>query len=127
MPLGTVDYIPLIPLVSLSVIYWIRDRYLYNRVPDQWWTGTRVQLQVLVFLYPCWVFLSWTTGLQARRKEGTSLLTTTGTHLCGHLSTVAILNDSFYQTRQQIVAMFIGLLISYLWTVYNITAFSDEC
>ena len=122
------DFLPLWPLLSLSLIYWVRDRYLFNRVPGKWYVATKVQLQVLLFVYPVWVFLQWTTGIQSRRGQAISLFTTTGSHLAGHLATVAILNDSFLQSKQQIISMMIGLSIAYLWTVFNMTAFySDEC
>jgi hypothetical protein len=119
------DTLPLLPLATLAFVYWVRDRYLFNRVGSRWWTATRVQIQILLFVYPLWTFLHWVSGLQARRRSPLAILTTTGSHLTGHLSTVALLNDSFLQTRQQITSMLIGLVISYMWTVYNMTAFSE--
>lgn len=118
------EFISLIPLVLLSIIYWFRDRYLFNRSPGVWWKATRVQTQVLVFLYPFWIFLTWTTGLQYRNNLTYALVSTTGSQVVGHLTSTGILNDSFLQTRQQVVSSVFGLMIAYVWTVYNHLTFS---
>lgn len=114
----------LAPLVLLSVIYWFRDRYLFNRSPGVWWNASRVQMQVLVFLYPVWIFLTWTTGLQYAGNIWLALVSTTGSQLVAHFTRTGILNDSFLQTRQQVVSFVFGLIIAYSWTVYNHLTFS---
>ena len=118
------ELIPLVPLVLLSVIYWFRDRYLFNRTPDAWWSATRVQTQVLVLLYPIWIFLTWTTGLQYRTSLTFALVSTTGSQMVSHLTSTGILNDSFLQTRQQVVSSVFGFIIAYTWTIYNHLTFS---
>tara|TARA_B110001452_G_scaffold258754_1_gene254325 strand:- start:650 stop:1084 length:435 start_codon:yes stop_codon:yes gene_type:complete len=121
------DYILLIPLVCLSLVYWIRDRYMFNRTPVVWWRASTVQWKVLVFLYPTWVFLNWCESLQYRHHIGIALISATGSHIANHISSIAMLNDSFLQTRQQFVSSAFGLLISYVWTTYNHVTFSVVC
>ena len=124
MSLRVVEVVPLIPLTFVAVIRWIRDRNLYNRTSG--WAATRVQLKALFLLYPVWVFLTWTTALQFRRNVGFALISTTGSQLVEHITTISLLNDSFLQTKQQVISSIFGLIIAYLWTVYNFMAFSIE-
>jgi hypothetical protein len=124
MPISRDELASLVPLTALSVIKWFRDRYLYNRTRGAWWTASRVQAQVLVLLYPVWIFLTWTTGLQYRRGIAFALVSTTGSQVVEHLTSIALLNDSFLQTRQQVVSSAFGLIIAYTWTIYNQMAFS---
>ena len=122
--LDRADFVPLIPLTLLSVIKWFRDRYLYNRSQDAWWKASRVQVQVLLFLYPVWIFLVWSLGIQYQVNIGYALISTTGMQIVEHLTATGLLNDSFLQTRQQIVSSVFGLMIAYTWTVYNYMAIS---
>ena len=41
-----------------------------------------------------------------------------------HLTSTGLLNDSFLQTRQQVVSSVFGLMIAYTWTIYNYMAIS---
>ena len=122
--LDRADFVPLIPLTLLSVIKWFRDRYLYNRSQDAWWKASRVQVQVLLFLYPVWIFLVWSLGIQYQVNIGYALISTTGMQIVEHLTATGLLNDSFLQTKQQIVSSVFGLMIAYTWTVYNYMAIS---
>ena len=124
MSLERKDLIPLIPLTVLSVIKWFRDRYLYNRTQGEWWKASRVQVQVLFLLYPIWIFLAWSLGLQYRNSMGFAIISTTGMQIVEHLTSTGLLNDSFLQTRQQVVSSVFGLMIAYTWTIYNYMAIS---
>ena len=126
MPLESNEVISLVPILSLAVVYWWRDRYRFNRTPERWYTATRTQIQILMFVYPVWVYLQWIQNLQIRRRSGMAFVTTLGTLICGHYSTVGILNDSLRQTQQQFVSFVIGLGIYYTWTVVNFLSFASE-
>ena len=95
------------------------------RTPKKWYTATRTQIQILVFVYPVWVYLQWIQNLQIRRKSGMAFVTTLGRLICGHYSTVGILNDSLRQTQQQFVSFVIGLGIYYTWTVVHVLSFGN--
>lgn len=119
MEVSLTEIISLIPLLLLAIIYWIRDKYLYNRGDGTWYRFTNTQIKVILFAYPSWVFLEWTGGLQTSRTQSLlAILTTTGKHVVGHYTTIGMLNDTFRMTQQQFVSMFIGLFISYTWTVF---------
>ena len=76
----------LLPLVGLSLVYWWRDRYFFNRSHE---VG-RVQRIVLVFMYPVWAFLEWTNGLQITRRSWYYIaLGTPGRTLIAHYTSSA--------------------------------------
>lgn len=119
MPLTTNEYVSLVPLGGLAIVYWLRDKYMYNRAEHSWHSSTPVQLKVLLIGSPLWVFLGWTLGLQTNRVHiPAALLTTVGQHIVGHYSVIGILNDSFYMTYQQLVSLFLGIGISCIWTTF---------
>lgn len=108
----------LLALTSLSIIYFVRDIYVFNRAPDKLCKFTRTQLQVLL-LYPLWTFLEWVGGIQTNRRDIVPLLfTTVAKHGVGFYTTVGILNDSFKITQQQFGGFFISLLITYIWGIF---------
>lgn len=111
------DYLSLAPIFGISLLYWLRDRYLYNRADGGWRQFSHTQLYVLAFAYPSWIFLTWTLGMQTSRSQvGAAFITTTGLNVVGHYTVIGILNDSFRMTRQQFVGLLLGLLIQYTWT-----------
>ena len=106
----------LLPLLTLSVVYWLRDVFLYNRIA-QWSVVT--QLWVILFFYPIWIFLGWLLGVQIRRGDVfSSVFTTLGQQAAGYYTVLGVLNDSFDMTGQQLASFFFGLLISTVWTAY---------
>ena len=85
MPLTTNEYVSLAPLGGLAVVYWLRDKYMYNRANNSWYSSTSVQLKVLLIGSPIWIFLGWTLGLQTNRVQiPGAFLTTIGQHIVGH-------------------------------------------
>ena len=124
MPITNTDLVSLVPLTTLTLIKWFRDRYLYNRSHGVWWKASRVQMQILVLLYPIWIFLTWTMNLQIRSSLSLALVTTTGCQVLEHMTSTGLLNDTFFQTRQQIVSSVFGLMIAYTYTVYHYMAIS---
>lgn len=121
----TTEYASLIPLAVVSVIYWFRDLYRYDRM-SRHCTVTRTQSTV-AFLYPIWAFLTWTRGLQTNRGHvDAAFITTTGEYIVGYYTVVGILNDSFMLTRQQALSFPLGLLIAYIWTIFSLVIFLPQ-
>ena len=119
MVIAPAEFLALAPLSLLAVVYWMRDKYLYNRVGSAWYSTTAVQRSTLFFVYPVWVFLEWSTGLQANRGEvALALFSTTGKFVIGHYTVIAVLNDSFLMTLPQFLSMGLGLVLAYVWTLY---------
>ena len=127
MPLTTNEYVSIIPLGGLAVVYWLRDKYMYNRANNTWYSSTSPQLKVLLIGSPLWIFLGWSLGLQTNRVQiPAAFLTTIGQHIVGHYSVIGILNDSFCMTRQQLVSLFLGLGISCIWTTFWLVVSSSD-
>ena len=127
MVISTNEYLSTIPLTILAATYWLRDKFLYNRVGESWYSMSIIQKKVLFFIYPTWIFMEWVTGLQSNRGEiGLALVSTTGKFIVGHYTIVGVLNDSFCMTRTQLYSMFLGLLLSYTWTVFYATLVSGR-
>lgn len=121
------EIISIAPLGALSIIYWLRDKYMFNRQTGRWYRSSRTQLYILVFAYPVWVFLSWTLGLQTSRGQvAASLITTTGKYTVGHYTIISLLNDSFVHSHQQFVSFFLGLVIAYIWTIFWLLTTADS-
>ena len=115
----------LLALTSLSIIYYIRDIYVFNRAPERICRFSRVQIQV-IFLYPLWTFLEWVGGIQTNRRDLVPLMFTTfAKHGVGFFTTVSILNDNFKITKQQFGGYFISLLITYIWAVFWLLTTED--
>ena len=115
----------LLALISLSIIYYIRDIYVFNRAPQQFCRFSRVQIQV-IFLYPLWTFLEWVGGIQTNRRDIVPLVFTTfAKHGVGFFTTVSILNDNFKITKQQFGGYFISLIITYIWAAFWLLTTED--
>lgn len=124
MAISLSEYQALIPLASLSGVYWLRDRYRFNRARGA--TST-AQWSVLFVLSPLWVFLEWTSGLQVSRRNWWLIGTATiGRTLVGHYATVVILNDGYVQTRQQVFSFLVTLLITYMWAILSVLMFAHD-
>ena len=127
------ELLALIPLSGLAIVYWIRDQYLYNKSKNVC-LFSNAQLKVLL-LYPFWIFSEFARGVQTTEGNYICLMSTLSSFILGHYTTVAIVNDSFYMSRQQIYSIFWGLVIAYTWTGYQLLQFSrdnkvysvDEC
>ena len=93
-------------------------------MPGWWWVATPTQWKALLLLYPFWVYLEWSTAWHIRHNSGLAFFSTTGSYVAAHLATIAILNDSFYQSRQQLLSMLFGLGVQHMWTLHQYLAFS---
>jgi len=119
-----IEFITLVPLIALSIVYWVRDKYRYNRAGEKWYNITRSQAYVLL-LYPLWIFFGWLLGLQTKRGHvAIAFVSTLGQNIVGYYTVIGVLNDSFRITQQQFVSFFLGLFIAFLstsfWVILNI-------
>jgi len=118
------EWLALAPLAAVSVIYWVRDRYRYNRALGG---VTRTQWRVLLLANPPWLLMYWTLSLQINRGHVVpALLTTAGQYVAAYFSVVGMLNDSFHLSRQQLTAFGIGLVIQYIWTSFYLLTFRSH-
>lgn len=116
------ELLAVIPLSVLALVYWIRDQYLYNKSRNVC-VFSEAQLKVLI-VYPFWVFSEFAKGVQTSEGNYIVLITTLSSFILGHYTTVAIVNDSFYMSKQQLYSMFWGFVIAYTWTGYSLLQFS---
>ena len=113
----------LIPLASLGGVYWLRDKYAYNRAEEK---TTVTQWKVLFGMYPVAIFLEWMAGLSTSRGRSFYLFTSgVGRSLAWHYTHIPIINDSFTHTVQQFKSIFISIVIIYVWAVFGILVFSS--
>lgn len=114
----TLEFVALLPISALAVVYWLRNLYMFNR--GLLFGGCRVsraQLISLALMLFVWTVVVWCEHLQVSRLSSTSFVSAIGRHVLAHMAAVTVYNDSIYQTRQQLVAFLLGVPISYLWTV----------
>lgn len=120
----------ILPLFLLSVSYWLRDRFLYNRVPTTISDVSMTQWRTLLLFTPFFVFLQWILSEQIVRGELLlAMLTTVGTTFISHFYLLGILNDAFEQTPQQMKGLIFNMFIQFLWTFLRTIVYSksDEC
>tara|TARA_B110001450_G_scaffold185157_2_gene173207 strand:+ start:7851 stop:8294 length:444 start_codon:yes stop_codon:yes gene_type:complete len=116
----------LIPYTALSIVYWVRDRYTFNR-GGGWESVTLTQWQVLFFWYPLWGFTEWVHGMQISRNSWWYIgFGTVGRTWIGHVTTVAILNDGYAQSRQQVQGYFVTLILAYIWALVGTLLYSQD-
>lgn len=121
------EWAGLVPLSVLALVYWMRDKYVYNRVQAAWYRPTSTQLKTLVLVYPLWAFMEWTYGMQVARGDTLFVFATVaGRTVVGFYTTIGVLNDGFDITLHQLYGFFLALLISYVWAVFGVLVFSRE-
>ena len=125
MPITYEEWMGLVLTLLLVMIYWIKDRLLYNRADKGLREATMIQFQVLFLLAPLWIFSTFVKGLQQARGQPIALLTKAGTHIVSHYSTVGILNDSSRcrGSRSQASA---SASSTVMWTIYALLMFGSE-
>jgi hypothetical protein len=124
MPISPSEWQSLLPYSFVGVVYWFRDRYVYNRGGKK---VTSVQWTVLFLLYPLWAWMEWTYGMQISRNDWWYIgLGTVPRTWVGHLTTVFVLNNSYRQTWQQLQGFLVSLLIAYGWALVGTLLYSQQ-
>jgi hypothetical protein len=120
----------ILPLFLLSVSYWLRDRFLYNRVTTKISEVSMTQWRTLLLFTPFFVFLQWILSEQILKGELLlALMTTIGTTFVSHFYLLGILNDAFEQTPQQMKGLMFNVFIQFLWTTLRTIVYArgGEC
>ena len=115
------EWLALVPLVLLAVVYWFRDLYRYNRALGRC-TFSPMQLRVLALYLP-WVLGQFARDLQVSRGDFLALATTLGVTIVGHYTAIGVLNESFLMSGQQIIGLGLQVVIQHGWTLYSLILF----
>lgn len=121
------ELLALLPLLLLAVLYIGRDILMFNRLQSggKCVKFTNCQLQVAFILYPIWVFLTWIENLAQKREDYAivAIMNIVTTYV-GWWTKVALFNDKFESSRQQVFSLGFSFALSALWRVTNILIFS---
>lgn len=119
----------LLPIVLLAGFYLISNVLFCNRLCMVGWMPglTRTQGLTAVLLYPTWIALTWVQNLATVRGD-VLVLVASGfvSTIAGWASGVAVFNDEFRASRQQVASLVPTLIINALWLWNNYIVFSQE-
>tara|TARA_B100002051_G_scaffold128672_1_gene122332 strand:+ start:197 stop:580 length:384 start_codon:yes stop_codon:yes gene_type:complete len=116
----------ILPLFLIASLHWVRDRYLYNRTPKRLQDTTSTQWYTLLAYTPVWVFLQLVESVQILRNEVVlAFATTVALRVVSHYFTLGIVNDTFLQSRQQLIGLLFSVLVGVLWTSVRLITFSS--
>ena len=114
---GVSQWLAVLPLMLLGLLYWVRDRLRFNRADR---VVSRVQWYSLS-LNMLWVFARWSQNIHVYQGDVVSAMLTAplGFTLL-YVSQLIVLNDTVYLTQQQMYSFFLGLFMEYLWTGFSV-------
>ena len=116
------------PIIGLALVYICRDILLFNRLLYKGWCVqlTSTQFKIALVFYPIWIYIVWVENLSQKRENYTVVISLNITNtLVGWWTTVAIFNDNFIVSRQQMGSLIFTFILNALWRVMNILMFSD--
>tara|TARA_B100001540_G_scaffold177861_1_gene156933 strand:- start:263 stop:637 length:375 start_codon:yes stop_codon:yes gene_type:complete len=120
----TNEFLALLPISLLGFTIFVRARFLYNRADNGLLRLEGVQKRILFYVLPVWVFLTWIQKLQVKYDGSVALLSTLGVCTLQYYIWLAILNDSFNQSRTQIISLLLAVLSAYAWVVTDLLIYS---
>lgn len=128
--LTSYEILALAPLSVLAIFYLIADVLTFNRLQVRE-NGcpilTRPQVVSFVALYPVWVFLVWIENLSTERGNiAVMTIMVLATTIVGRLSTIFVLNDAFWLTRQQWFSLGLRLIINSLWRLNSYLMYGPD-
>ena len=122
------EYFSCLPLALLAIFYFLSDILTFNRLEFRGRIPVlnRLQVRVLVFLYPTWVVFSWIENMSTRTGS-IFVLTYVGivNTVVFWLARILILNNNTTLTNQQWVSLLTYTVISSLWRWNNFLMFSE--
>lgn len=126
MTITSKEYVGILPITAIAFMYWLRNIYLYNRKGDSFFSFTRVQLQVLT-LNLVWVAFTWFGYLAISRGQlAVTIISSVARSILGWYNTVAIINENFVPTRQQMKAFLTIVIIALTWDATSLLIFSND-
>jgi len=118
----------LLPIALLAGFYLLSNVLFCNRLRmvGRWPGLTRTQGTTVFVLYPTWVALTWVQNLATVRGD-LSVLIAAGvvSTITGWAAGVAVFNDEFRASRQQLASFVPTLVINGLWLWNNYIVFSQ--
>jgi hypothetical protein len=123
------EKLAIFPIIFLSLIYLGRDILRFNKLKIKGFCNiklTKSQLRVALFCYPLWVLFIWVENIAQKRSNYFVVVSMNivSTYV-GWWTTIAILNDGFNCSRQQLVSLLFSFILSATWRVTNILIFNE--
>lgn len=123
------EKLALVPITFLAILYFGRDVLRFNRLYIKGYCDvkfTASQLIVAFLCYPIWVLLIWVENIAQKRHDFwvVVIMNIVATYI-QWWTTIAILNDGFNSSRQQIVSLLFSFTLSGTWRIVNILIFND--
>ena len=117
----------ILPIMFLAIIYLGRDILRFNklRVKGCMINFSKSQLKVAIFCYPVWVFLIWIENIAQKRNDYfVVIVMNTVTTYIKWWTTIAVLNDKFDCSNQQIGSLVFSFVLNATWRFVNILIFN---
>ena len=123
------EKLAILPIVFLAIIYLGRDILRFNKLNIRGFCRVKFtisQMRVAIFCYPIWVLLVWVENIAQKRRDYFVVVTMNliSTYV-GWWTTIAILNDGFNCSTQQLVSLIFSFILSATWRITNILIFND--
>lgn len=123
------EKLAIFPIIFLSVIYLGRDILRFNKLKIKGFCNiklTNSQLRVALLCYPLWVLFIWVENIAQKRSNYFVVVSMNivSTYV-GWWTTIAILNDGFNCSSQQLVSLLFSFILSATWRVTNILIFNE--
>ncbi len=123
------EKLALLPIVFLAVLYLGRDILRFNKLNIKGFCKihlTKPQVKVAVICYPIWVLLIWVENIAQKRHDYFIVISMNivSTYV-GWWTTIAILNDGFNCSNQQLISLLFSFVLSATWRLTNILIFND--
>ena len=123
------ELLSLVPVALLAGFYLLSNVLFCNRLrmlgrlPGL----TRTQGITALILYPTWIALNWVQNLATVRGDvGVLISSGVVSTIAGWAAGVAVFNDDFRASRQQVASLVPMLIINALWLWNNYIVFSQE-
>jgi hypothetical protein len=123
------EKLAILPIAFLAITYFGRDILRFNKLNIKGYFNIKLttsQLRVAFFCYPIWVLLVWVENIAQKRYDYFVVITmnVVGTYVAWW-TTIAILNDGFICSNQQLASLLFSFVLSATWRVVNVLIFND--
>ena len=126
-PVAANELLSLVPLSLLAAFYLLSNILFCNRLLLVGYIPclTRTQVLVAIVFYPVWIALNWIQNLATARGDVFFLvLAGIVSTVAGWWAAVAVFNDGFVASNQQIASLGPTLIINLLWLWNNYLFFA---